>query len=94
MTDSGGERAAPGRSVSASDGAHVCDDGCVCPIHGTPLIYWPHGDDHACQDITCRYGHGMNAELLAKMPPLRPIIPEPGRRAGLATRPLPGMMER
>ena len=39
-------------------------------IHDTPLIYWPHGDDHACQDITCRYGHGMNAELLAEMPPL------------------------
>ena len=49
---------------------HVCDDGCVCPVHGTPLIYWPHGDDHACQDVTCRYGHGMSAELLAEMPRL------------------------
>ena len=37
---------------------HVCDDACICPVHRTPLIYWPAGDDHACQDITCRYGHG------------------------------------
>ena len=37
---------------------HVCDDACTCPVHRTPLIYWPAGDDHACQDITCRYGHG------------------------------------
>ena len=62
---SGVERAVPGSSESKR--SHVCDDGCVCPVHDTPLIYWPHGDDHACQDITCRYGHGMSAELLAEM---------------------------
>jgi hypothetical protein len=44
---------------------HRCDEECVCPIHGTPLFYWPHGDDHACQDIDCRYGHGMADELAA-----------------------------
>jgi hypothetical protein len=22
------------------------------------LIYWPAGDDHACQDADCKYGHG------------------------------------
>jgi hypothetical protein len=37
---------------------HTCDDWCVCPIHGTPLIWWPAGNDHACQDVTCEYGHG------------------------------------
>ena len=37
---------------------HICDDHCTCPVHGTPLIYWPAGDDHACQDITCEFGHG------------------------------------
>lgn len=36
-----------------------CDGRCVCPIHRTPLIYWPAGDDHACQDVDCRYGRGM-----------------------------------
>lgn len=36
-----------------------CDEHCLCPIHHTPLIYWPAGDDHACQDVDCRYGRGM-----------------------------------
>lgn len=36
-----------------------CDDRCVCPDHGTPLLYWPAGGDHACQDVECRYGRGM-----------------------------------
>lgn len=36
-----------------------CDDHCVCPVHGTPLMYWPAGDEHACQDVNCQYGHGM-----------------------------------
>ena len=38
---------------------HCCDEACVCPVHGTPLIYWPAGDDHACQDVDCKFGHGM-----------------------------------
>ncbi|MGW3246523.1 hypothetical protein [Streptomyces sp. NPDC001070] len=38
---------------------HQCDELCVCPVHKTPLIYWPAGNDHACQDAECRYGHGM-----------------------------------
>jgi len=37
---------------------HVCGIACICPVHGTPLIYWPAGDDHACQDVDCEYGHG------------------------------------
>ena len=36
-----------------------CDERCVCPVHGTPLFFWPAGEDHACQDVDCRYGHGM-----------------------------------
>jgi hypothetical protein len=51
-----------GPSVSAPiaepTGAHSCDDGCVCRIHGTSLIYSPAMDDHACQDVACEYGHG------------------------------------
>ena len=38
--------------------AHRCDRLCVCPLHQTPLIYWPAGNDHACQDVDCQYGHG------------------------------------
>jgi len=38
---------------------HRCDESCACPVHGTPLIYWPADDDHACQDVTCEHGHGM-----------------------------------
>jgi hypothetical protein len=41
------------------DVKHRCAEECVCPIHGTPLIYWPHGNDHVCQDVDCRYGQRM-----------------------------------
>jgi hypothetical protein len=37
---------------------HRCDETCVCPIHGTPLIYAPLIDDHACQDARCVLGRG------------------------------------
>ncbi len=37
---------------------HTCTERCVCPEDGKPLIYWPAGDEHACQDVDCRYGHG------------------------------------
>lgn len=50
---------------------HICDDGCACPIHDTPLIYWPHGDEHACQDVTCEHGHGMVP--FGPFPPIRPV---------------------
>jgi hypothetical protein len=39
-------------------GDHECDDRCVCPVHGTPLLYAPSKDDHACQDVDCVHGHG------------------------------------
>jgi hypothetical protein len=40
--------------------AHRCDERCHCPHHGTMMHYWPKGDDHACQDITCEYARGFN----------------------------------
>lgn len=40
-------------------GAHHCDESCVCPIHGTALWWWPAGRKHACQEVDCRYGHGL-----------------------------------
>ena len=43
---------------------HRCDKICVCPEHGTPLIYAPASDDHAC-----KHGHGgfnPGAALMAK----------------------------
>jgi hypothetical protein len=48
-----------------------CDEQCVCPVHGTPLIYWPAGNDHACQNADCRYGHGMKDAA-----PVRPVSGE------------------
>lgn len=49
----------------------LCDERCVCPVHGTPLFFWPAGEDHACQDVDCRYGHGMK-----KAEPERPASDE------------------
>lgn len=46
---------------------HECGDDCACPVHGTPLIYWPAGDDHACQDPACEYAHGGMSEVLAAL---------------------------
>jgi hypothetical protein len=55
-----------------SERAHICNGHCTCPIHGTQLIYWPAGDDHACQDIMCQYGHGMAAFPWPIPPTTRP----------------------
>ncbi len=30
-----------------------------CPIHDTPMWYSPHHKQHACQDLSCRYAHGL-----------------------------------
>lgn len=30
------------------------------------MIYWPSGDDHACQDVNCEYGHGVSRALAAQ----------------------------
>ena len=46
---------------------HACDDGCVCPRHGTPLYYWPFGDDHSCQDYACPYARGIRAMVGATL---------------------------
>lgn len=47
---------------------HACDDRCACPRHGTAMIYWPRGDDHACQDADCPYGHGVRTFIGATLP--------------------------
>ena len=46
---------------------HACDDGCMCPRCGTEMMYWPFGDDHACQDYTCPYAHGIRAMVGATL---------------------------
>ena len=46
---------------------HVCDDGCVCPRHGTPLHYWAFGDDHACLDLACPYARGIRQVIGATL---------------------------
>jgi hypothetical protein len=68
-------RALPGKP-------HRCDERCTCPVHGTPLIYWPTGDDHACQDGGCAYAHGMaDLELLGYLGSfIRPLPPEEAER--------------
>jgi hypothetical protein len=40
---------------------HQCDEQCVCPVHRTQMLYAPATDDHACQDIECKYAHGFHA---------------------------------
>ncbi len=53
---------------------HRCTDRCRCPVHKTPLIYWPGGDDHACQDADCEYAQGF-----------KPVEPTPAGQAVLDT---------
>ncbi|WP_093849912.1 hypothetical protein [Streptomyces pini] len=36
-------------------------------MHKTPLIYWPAGNDHACQDADCEHAHGFKA---VELPPV------------------------
>jgi hypothetical protein len=71
----------PERYPSLGRLPHTCADWCVCPVHGTPLIWWPAGQDHACQDVTCEYGHGgLRYPLLAAL--LKPRAPAVPGQAG------------
>lgn len=47
---------------------HLCaEDTCLCPLHGTPMYWWPKGGLHACQDRECEHAQGVDLEaLLAK----------------------------
>ena len=38
---------------------HLCDDTCVCPDDGLPLLYCPGTDEHACVNVECANGHGL-----------------------------------
>ena len=40
---------------------HICTTECVCPDHRTQLLFNRESGDHACQDITCIYAHGVQA---------------------------------
>lgn len=42
---------------------HQCDDECVCPLDGKPLLYAPASNEHACQDPDCANAHGVLPEL-------------------------------
>lgn len=53
---------------------HRCSDddpSCICEVHGTPMRYWPAGDDHACQDPDCNYTNGVSAVILSEFTELR-----------------------
>jgi hypothetical protein len=42
---------------------HRCGSACICPIHRTPLLYWPASrDQHACQNADCVHAHGIIKE--------------------------------
>lgn len=43
---------------------HLCDEDCVCPEHGTPLLWHAPSAIHACQDPACRYAHGLEPRLV------------------------------
>lgn len=45
---------------------HQCDDECVCPLDGKPLLYAPASNEHACQDPDCANAHGVVPELTAE----------------------------
>jgi hypothetical protein len=47
---------------------HECSSECVCPVHGTPLIWWPVGRSHACQYVDCEHGHGLVVESRSAAP--------------------------
>ncbi|MFE0651039.1 hypothetical protein ACFVZH_20860 [Streptomyces sp. NPDC059534] len=51
---------------------HKCSTYCRCPHHGTPLLYWPAGDDHACLAVGCEYEQGF-----------KPIEPPDPRKVSL-----------
>ncbi|NUS01899.1 MAG: hypothetical protein HOV97_04970 [Nonomuraea sp.] len=42
---------------------HRCDDRCVCPVDGLPLLYARRVDQHACQLPDCENAHGLLSEF-------------------------------
>jgi hypothetical protein len=47
--------------------AHVCDDWCVCPLDGKPLLYSPAVDQHACQDPDCANAHEVEPDPIGEL---------------------------
>jgi len=48
-------------------GRHICNKFCRCPVHGSDMLYSPSEDLHACVDITCRYAHGYEIQIVEEM---------------------------
>lgn len=44
---------------------HRCDERCVCPVDGEPLLYSRMLDEHACAHPECVNAHGMDGVLTA-----------------------------
>ena len=70
--------------------SHQCNPRCVCPLHQTPMRYWPAGDDHACLVDGCPNAQGFRS---AEAEPLEvAVTADTGRlvdalrRASTATR--------
>lgn len=41
------------------DEHHRCDERCVCPLDGKPLLWSPAFRMHACSDRSCKNAHGL-----------------------------------
>lgn len=50
--------------MSKGHGRYCEEESCLCPVHDTPLWYWPKGDLHACQDPTCEYAQEFDLDAL------------------------------
>lgn len=51
--------------MTTAERTHRCDESCVCPVHGNQMYWWPKGQEHACQNITCRYARGFEVRYMA-----------------------------
>lgn len=51
--------------------SHQCNPRCVCPIHRTPMRYWPAGDDHTCLVDGCPNAQGFRS---AEVEPLEVTV--------------------
>ena len=58
-----GNRALGPVSTTSDVRLHRCDDRCVCPIDGLPLLYARSIDQHACQLPDCVNAHGLISEF-------------------------------
>lgn len=50
---------------------HSCNDSCVCPLCGEPLLYNAHHNIHACPSPRCRNRAGLT--VVPSLPTLAPV---------------------